>query len=321
MKRHILLLFLMVLCQLANAQTYVVDNVEYTPFDITGSTNPQKDKQGNDCALIKIYTTATILNVKGDMVGKMEDRGPIKWVYLKSGTTSIDLILKGQQTLHVMFSKYGIEKLLPKATYLMTLTDELHAQENAIMIFEKGFISYKQKDYLKALEYFSKSAALGYNNAQNNLAWMYEKGLGVEPDLHKAMELYQEAANNGYVSAYCKIGEFYSNGKGVTPDPKKAFDNYMVAAEQKDGYAQYIIGRCYDIGYGVKKNDEQAFRWYKASAEQGNAEGQYCLACCYNIGQGTERRKKDIVEAEFWLKKAAAQGHEKAKKALEMFKK
>ena len=59
---------------------------------------------------------------------------------------------------------------------------------------------------------------------------------------------------------------------------------------------------------------ESAVQYYTRAAELGNAEAQYKLGCCYETGTGVEQ---DLNEAEFWFRKAAEQGYEKSKAALE----
>ncbi len=53
------------------------------------------------------------------------------------------------------------------------------------------------------------------------------------------------------------------------------------------------------------------------AAKNGDAAAQYNLGCCYYKGNGVA---KDMSEAVKWLRKAAEQGLEPAKKALELLK-
>ncbi len=54
-----------------------------------------------------------------------------------------------------------------------------------------------ERDYEKAIEWYSKAAEQGYSTAQNNLGNMYYNGLGVERDYEKAIEWYSKAAEQG----------------------------------------------------------------------------------------------------------------------------
>ena len=51
----------------------------------------------------------------------------------------------------------------------------------------------------------------------------------------------------------------------------------------------------------------------KKSAEEGQAEAQYFLGLIYFIGKGVDRDKQEALK---WFRKAAEQGHAKAKEDL-----
>jgi len=52
---------------------------------------------------------------------------------------------------------------------------------------------------------WQKEAKAGDADAQYNLAYLYENGLGVPKDEAKALELYQQAANQGHSATQDKI--------------------------------------------------------------------------------------------------------------------
>ena len=64
-----------------------------------------------------------------------------------------------------------------------------------------GIDGYLIKDSTQALNYFSYAAQQGYAPAQNNLAWMYENGLGIEQSDTEAIVWYQKAAEQGNIDA------------------------------------------------------------------------------------------------------------------------
>ena len=55
-------------------------------------------------------------------------------------------------------------------------------------------------------------------NAQNNIAVLYENGLGVELDFKKAFSYYLLSANQGFMIAQFNLGVVYETGKGVDAD-------------------------------------------------------------------------------------------------------
>jgi len=58
---------------------------------------------------------------------------------------------------------------------------------------------------------------------------------------------------------------------------------------------------------------KKAIPLFENIANEGYAEAQYFLGDCYIDGLGV---KKDLTKAAEWLRKAAEQGHDKAKNAL-----
>lgn len=53
----------------------------------------------------------------------------------------------------------------------------------------------------EAASWYRKAAEQGLDVAQNNLAWMYELGLGVERDKDEAVLWYRKAAAQGFALA------------------------------------------------------------------------------------------------------------------------
>ena len=61
------------------------------------------------------------------------------------------------------------------------------------------------------------------------------------------------------------------------------------------------------------RDDRVAVSWFRKAADQGFAEAQYRLGDMYGRGIGVA---KSDAEAKRWFTLAAAQGHERARKAL-----
>lgn len=70
---------------------------------------------------------------------------------------------------------------------------------------------YFQQDYRKAIEWYQKSASLGYRAAQYKLGYMYEKGEGTRPDCFEAIEWYKKAANQGHEDAAIRLERIMKN--------------------------------------------------------------------------------------------------------------
>ena len=144
-------------------------------------------------------------------------------------------------------------------SYMVKLGEDYYYGENG-----------KQKDYVKAVEWFRKAAEQGNNDAQVYLGMCYDSGLGVVKDLAEAVKWYRKAAEQGHA------------------------------------VAQFNLGLCYAKGNGVKKDYEQAVKWFRKAAEQGLTDAQHSLGICLNNGYDIKKNPKEAAE---WLLKAAQQGH------------
>jgi uncharacterized protein len=51
----------------------------------------------------------------------------------------------------------------------------------------------------------------------------------------------------------------------------------MQAAEQGDATSQYSLGRLYHLGQGVSQDYVQAVAWYRKAAEQGDENARQAL--------------------------------------------
>ena len=140
------------------------------------------------------------------------------------------------------------------------------ALEDARAVLEKG-------DYKTAIELFKPIAEQGNPEAQHNVGFMYDQGLGVQRDYQKAIEWYRKAADQGYADSQYNLGGMYLNGLGVSQDYKKAVKWFRKVAEQGYSYAQNNLGVMYANGFGVAKNFIQAYAWFATAAAQGDAGG------------------------------------------------
>jgi TPR repeat protein len=125
------------------------------------------------------------------------------------------------------------------------------------------------------------------------------------------------------------LGYMYENGLGVQPDPVKAVELYQKAAVQKNPIGQYNLGVMYANGIGVKKDEAEAADWYRTSAEngykdgvtalkgladEGSAPAQYELASMLLEGKAVPQDDKQATDL---LAKSANGGYAPAQETLE----
>ncbi len=143
-----------------------------------------------------------------------------------------------------------IEGNLSKATYYYEEAKPLlmdMASGDPIALYCLGEISFQviPTNISQALEYFHKSAELGFPLAKATLGALYLKGLDdfLEANTTRGIQLLRDAANNGSLTANFNMGMAYYNGDGVQKDNFKAIEFLEIAAGQNFAEAQYVLGK------------------------------------------------------------------------------
>ena len=113
---------------------------------------------------------------------------------------------------------------------------------------------------------------MGDARGQAYLAIMYRDGNGVQKDYAKAVEYYTLAAEQDNLTALNNLAILYLEGKGVEADETKAMELYTRAAELGEPYAQYNLGFSYFMGKGVEKDYAKAAYWYNECVNNPNAD-------------------------------------------------
>ena len=169
-------------------------------------------------------------------------------------------------------------------------------------MYDKGF--GVEKNLQTSVKWYKKAAEMGFKVAQFNLGLSYQKGLGVPKDINEAIKWYRKSAEQGY---------FTVKGKGIKQDFAQALKWYRLAAEHGDDRSYADIGIFYAEGYGVKKDRNRAVQYYIMGAEKGDAYAQYLLGRAYEQGRGIQYSPERSL---YWLKKAADNGSFLAMKEL-----
>jgi TPR repeat protein len=93
-------------------------------------------------------------------------------------------------------------------------------------------------------------------------------------------------------------------------DYETAIKNWMPLAEKEDAEAQRNVGIMFQQGLGVPQSDVEAAYWYRRAADNGHARAQQNLALMYEEGVGV---LQDYNEAANWYRRSAAGGNLNAK--------
>lgn len=171
------------------------------------------------------------------------------------------------------------------------------------------------EDWKWAVTLYQEAMNKGHLQAQERLAWCYEKGKGIAQSDYQAAELYfkvlQQNINCSPKSAEVKyrIARKYDELKLYT----EAVTWYRKAAEQGHADAQNSLGVRYDNGQGVTQSHTEAVKWFRKAAEQGDRWAQCNLGWKYFYGQGVPQSYDGAIR---WFKESAKQNHKWAYNAL-----
>lgn len=92
-----------------------------------------------------------------------------------------------------------------------------------------------------------------------------------------AIEYFHRSAELGYAPAQVVLGYLYETGRVTTADPREAFNWYRKAAQQDDPLAQWLAGRIIYAGAVPGRDLNEAGGFLQSSADHGNPFGEYLL--------------------------------------------
>ena len=218
----------------------------------------------------------------------------------------------------------------------------LPREQRAFAYFLRGLLFYRDQlfvsaaqDYQRALEFDPSHAP-----AQNTLAWLTLKGLGVAPNPRRARHLYTQAAHQGHLEALFNGAVLKEQGLGGPVDVSGALAFYREAAVQGHEASLLRAGELLVQGQAPEslaapikallttaaeanlgeaaqllailwapRDEEQASAWRTRAAIAGVAGAQFQLAAELEAtGNGSEALQ--------WLKAAAKAGHQGAQRRL-----
>ena len=99
------------------------------------------------------------------------------------------------------------EQVIPPLVDQNITPIEIDSLLTAEQLFSKGKEYFNKKDYNSAVQYYYKSAHMGYSKAQNNLGTCYENGHGVTKSVAEAVKWYRKAAEQGNEDAKKRLSE------------------------------------------------------------------------------------------------------------------
>lgn len=170
------------------------------------------------------------------------------------------------------------------------------------------------------------------------------KDAGTRQIPEAAANVFRQAADQGHVKSMYYLGIYSESQINDYATPKTRAEYWLKkAAEKGDADAQFQLGFYYERDpnrlliqegrdalnllqlnwddcpdYIVCKTELENYRykamkWYRKAAEQGHVKAKFNLGLIYERGIGTERLERNREEAEKWIQESAKQGYTPAK--------
>ena len=121
--RKILLSFVLLFAAISSAvaQKLTVESFKLAPSDLTAQTQPRKDLNDRNCAVVKVQFVGELVNIEGNVIMPLVKRNNETWVYMPQNTRQMKVITKNYLPQMVTFADYDVEKLESNRTYVLTL--------------------------------------------------------------------------------------------------------------------------------------------------------------------------------------------------------
>ena len=103
------------------AQKLTVESFKLAGSDLTAQTQPRKDLNDCNCALIKVGVALDGVKFDGSIMGEPVQKLGEYWVYMPKGVAMLQVLHKNYTPLIVNFYDYGVGKVESGMTYIMTL--------------------------------------------------------------------------------------------------------------------------------------------------------------------------------------------------------
>ena len=104
------------------SQKLQVESFKIAESDISAQTQPRKDLNDRNCALVKVQFVGAISEVEGNVVKPLVSHGNETWVYMPQGSRQLKLLTQSYLPEMVTFADYGVEKLESSRTYVLVMT-------------------------------------------------------------------------------------------------------------------------------------------------------------------------------------------------------
>lgn len=183
-----------------------------------------------------------------------------------------------------------------------------------------------KRDPFKAVQWYKRSASLGYPPAMYKMGMILLKGLlGQARTPREGVSWLKRAAdkadaeNPHALHELALMHESSQPNNVVIHDEEYARQLFQQAAELGYKFSQFRLGAAYEHGLmGCPIDQRQSIYWYSRAAAQGEHQSELALSGWYLTGAEGILQQSD-TEAYLWARKAATAGLPKAEYAMGYF--
>lgn len=151
--------------------------------------------------------------------------------------------------------QYGLG-INPSCSFAVHFYKKVAEQGSWLKNIEEAQSLYQKGHYSQALIKYEKAAHQGYEIAQSNVGWLYDKDFGI---------IYENVSDQFHFRY------------------KKAFEYFKKSGEQRNSFSLLKIGDYYYYGLGVEINYEKAALFYQLASDQGNAQAMFNLGYMHQV--------------------------------------
>jgi uncharacterized protein len=127
------------------------------------------------------------------------------------------------------------------------------------------------KNYKEALKWYEKACEKNYRPSFYRTGYLYKKGYATgKPDYLKAYNYFCRSAELEDAAGIYYKGYMHYTGLGCMQDYEIAYRHFQIAAKKGNANAMRFVGLCMRNGYGTSVNSDSAMYWLKKASRFGN---------------------------------------------------
>jgi eukaryotic-like serine/threonine-protein kinase len=190
----------------------------------------------------------------------------------------------------------GQKKYAEAEPLLLNAYEGLKQREDKIPANDAGCLPRTLKDLIQLYEDWGKP--------DKTAEWKARRAADTEATVRKTSERYRKRAEAGDAQAQVQLAWRYQNGIGLATNFVEAAVWYRKAAEQGHRRAQLALAKRYAAGLGVEKNQAEAANWLRKAA--GGADPNVLNEVAWQLATSPEPGLRDGTNAIAFAEKAVA---------------